>query len=307
MEILDYELNNTIYLRYKDSINMENSFENSELILLEFESYFDKFIKNEQIINNIEYRRLFNDYNKLIETFVSKYFNHIDLIHINNWFISYQNTCKYDFIFNEVKVLLIPIYVSDYLTSNQKLFMNHFSEEFEEMYGKRTKNTYKNSIELKKINFSLYRTIISKICTFYVQIYFRISDEDDLNHILRKLLEDYLQRVAFCKYETIHDIKKDMYSINMEEFYYETYLQFIDDLQIKTLLMSNTYRLNEISISNIIHYYTFVNLLNYLNSEIILHNLEYLMSNSINKKIFIIIENTKLYINKRIYEDYLID
>ncbi len=307
MEILDFELNNTTYLRYKDSVNMENSFENSELILLDFESYFDKFIKNEQIINNIEYRRLFNDYNKLIGTFVSKYFNHVDLTHINNWFISYQNICKYDFIFNEVKVHLIPIYVSDYLTSNQKLFMNHFSEEFEEMYGKNTKNTYKNSIELKKINFSLYRTIISKICTFYVQIYFGISNEDDLNRILRTLMEDYLQGIAFCKYETIDDIEKDIYPINMESFCFETYIQVTDDLQIRTLLMSNTYRLNEILISNIIHYYTFLNLLSYLNSEIILHNLEYLMSNSINKKIFNIIENTKLYINKRIYEDYLID
>ncbi len=93
----------------------------------------------------------------------------------------------------------------------------------------------------------------------------------------------------------------------MESFCFETYIQVTDDLQIRTLLMSNTYRLNEILISNIIHYYTFLNLLSYLNIEIILHNLEYLMSNSINIKIFNIIENTKIYINKRIYEDYLID
>ncbi len=307
MELLDYELNNPIYLRYKDNVNNTNLFENSELLLLEFESYFDKFIKNNEIINNIEYRRLFNDYNKLIKTFVSKYFDYTNLTIINNWFLSYQNKCKYDFIFNEVKVHLIPIYVSEYLSNNQKLFMNHFSDEFEQIYGKNSKNINKNSIELKKINFSLYRTIISKMCTFYVQIYFGISEEDDLNRILRTLIEDYLQGIAFCKYETINDIEKDINSIDMETFYYETYIQFIDDLQIKTLLVSNTYKLNETIISNIIHYYTFVQLLYYLNSEIILHNLEYLMSKSITEKIVHIIENTKIYINKRIYEDYLID
>lgn len=306
-------LTTNTYLRYKNDLYMETSFENSELVLLDFESYFDKYYNtlfNDEIISyysNIEFNQFVSSYDTLIQTFISKYIND-DLTNINNWFISYSNKCKYNAIFEYIKIKLIPIYVSNYINNNRKLFVNHFLEEFESLYGNNKKLTYNNSISLNKIHFSLYRNIIRTICTFYVQIYFGVSNEDTLNSILRVLMEDYLQRIAFCKYETIDDIKKDIFdNLNIEAIFYESYLEFTDDLQIKVFVMTNTFRLSELIIHDKINYFIFKNLISRFDNEVLLHNLEYLMSKAINQEIHKIIENGKSYIIQRVYDDYLID
>lgn len=307
-------LTTNTYLRYKNNLFMESSFENSELVLLDFESYFDKYYNtlfNENAIlyfNNSDFNQLIKSYETLIQTFISKYINHDELTKIHNWFILYSNKCKYNTIFQYIKNQLIPIYVSDYINNNKKLFVNHFLEELESLYGNNKKLTYKNSMSLNKIHFSLYRNIIHTICTFYVQIYFGISNEDILNNILRVLMEDYLQGIAFCKYETIQDIQKNIFEpLNMETIFYESYLEFIDDLQIKTLIMSNTFRLNELIIHDKINYFILKNLISRFDHEVLLHNLEYLMSKAINQEIHKIIQNGKSYIIQRVYDDYLID
>ena len=302
------------YLRYNSDVYMESSFENNELILFDYESYFDKYsdiLFNEDSIvcfTNIKFNNLVSCYNKLIKIFVSKYFNNDDLSTINTWFISYNDKCKYIAIFEYVKIELIPIYVSNYIYNNIKLFVNQFIDEFELLYGNNQKLTYNNSIPLNKIHFSLYRKIISNICTFYVQIYFNIYNENEINSILRVLTEDYLQGVAFCKYETIDDIKKDIFDkLNVESIFYDSYLEFIDDLQIKAIVISNTFTINDLIINDKINYYIFKNIISRLNNEVLLHNLEYLMSKSINQIIHTIIENGKSYIIERVYADYLID
>lgn len=318
------------YLRYKNNVYIEPSFENNELTLLDFESYFDKYqdilFNKESILyfTNIEFNQFVSSYDTLIQTFISKYYNSNDLTNINNWFISYSNKCKYNAIFQYIKITLIPIYVTNYINNNTKLFVNHFIEEFELLYGNNEKLTYNNSISINKIDFSLYRNIIRTICTFYVQIYFGISNEDVLNSILRVLMEDYLQGIAFCKYddfrcnlldsssqmkvETIQDIQKEIFTpLNMESIFYESYIEFTDDLQIKALIMSNTFRLSEFIIQNKINYFIFKNVLSRLNHEVILHNLEYLMSKAINQEIHNIIVNGKSYIIQRVYNDYLLD
>jgi hypothetical protein len=302
------------YLRYKNNVNIEPLFENSELILLDFESYFDKYYNtlfNDEMMlyySNSEFNQFVSSYDTLIQTFISKYYNHDDLTNINSWFISYSNKCKYNAIFQHIKIKLIPIYVSDYINNNTKLFVNHFLEELESLYGNNKKLTYKNSIPLNKIHFSLYRNIICIICTFYVQIYFNICNEDVLNNILRVLMEDYLQGIAFSKYEMIQDIQKDIFTpLNMENLFYESYLEFMDDLQIKTIVMSNTFKINNLIISDKINYFIFKNLISRFNNEVLLHNLEYLMSKAINQEIHKIIENGKSYIIQRVYDDYLID
>lgn len=223
-----------------------------------------------------------------------------------NTYLSYKNNVyiKPSFVNSE----LIPIYVSNFINNNTKLFVNHFIEEFEILYGNNEKLTYNNSISFNKINFSLYRNIIRTICTFYVKIYFGIFNKDQLNSILHVLMEDYLQGVAFSKYEIIQDIKKDIFEkLNMEVIFYESYLEFIDDLQIKTLVINNTFKLSELIINDKINYYIFKNIISRLNNEVILHNLEYLMSKAINEEIYNIIENGKSYIIEKVYSDYLID
>ena len=307
------DLTSDTYLRYKNNVLMESIFENSELILLDFESEFDKYkdiLFNDITILNFKkfkFKQLLYEYKNLIQTFISKYINHDDLTNINNWFLTYTKKCKYYPIFEYIKIELIPIYVSNYI-NNRKLFVNHFLEELESLYGNNTKLTYKNSIPLNKIHFSLYINIIRTICTFYVKIYFNICNEDQLNSILYELIKNCLPEIAFCKYETIQDIKNKIFKpLNMETIFYESYLEFMDDLQIKSIVMTNTFKLNDLIIHDKINYFIFKNLISRFDNEVLLHNLECLMSRAINQEIYTIIESGKSFIVNKVYSDYLID